>query len=110
MYEQAQNLCYEQTASFYIMCFGFKKQVLLQNLLTFFLSKHSFCRCSCLDPLSTGFSKQEDCSGLPFPSSVDFLGPGVESASTALADGFFTTEPPGKPINIAGMAKKLPSS
>ena len=34
VYEQAQNLCYEQIASFCIICVGnscFKKQVLLQN-------------------------------------------------------------------------------
>ena len=36
-----------------------------------------------------------------FPSPGDFTNPGMESAflvSPALAGGFFTTEPPGKPI------------
>ena len=40
-------------------------------------------------------------SRLPFPSSEDLLNPGIEPeslASPTLAGGFFTTEPPGKPI------------
>ena len=48
-------------------------------------------------PLSTGFSSQEYWSGLPFPSPGDLPDPGIKPASSALADGFFTTEPPGKP-------------
>ena len=28
----------------------------------------------------------------------DLPGPGTEAVSLALADGFFTTEPPGKPL------------
>jgi len=48
-----------------------------------------------------GFSRQENWSELPFPSPGDLLNPGIESASPALADGFFTTEPPGKPKYIA---------
>ena len=48
-------------------------------------------------PLSTGFLRQEYLSGLPFPSPGDLLNPGIQPASPALAGGFFTTEPPGKP-------------
>ena len=40
--------------------------------------------------LSMGFSRQEDWSGLPFPSLGDLLDPGIEPMSPALADGFFT--------------------
>ena len=40
--------------------------------------------------LSMGFSRQEDGSGLPFPSPGDLLDPGIEPMSPALADGFFT--------------------
>ena len=40
-----------------------------------------------------GFSRQEYWSGLPFPPPGDL----PEPASPALAGGFFTTEPPGKP-------------
>ena len=36
---------------------------------------------------------------VPFPSSGDLPNPGLEPESPALADGFFTTEPPGKSIN-----------
>ena len=51
-------------------------------------------------PLSMGFSRQEYWNGLPFPSPGDLPDPWIETASpvsTALAEGFFTTEPPGKP-------------
>ena len=48
-------------------------------------------------PLSTGFSGQEYCSGLPFSSPGDLSHPGIESVSLVLcAGGFFTTEPPGR--------------
>ena len=48
-----------------------------------------------------GFSRQEYWSGLPFPSPEDLPNAGIESTSPALADGFFTTEPPGKPVNLS---------
>ena len=50
--------------------------------------------------MSMGFHRQEYWSGLPFPTPKDLPDPGTESASLtspALADRFFTTEPPGKP-------------
>ena len=47
-------------------------------------------------PLSMGFPRQEYWSGLPFPSPGDLPDPGIEPVCPALADGFFTTEPPGK--------------
>ena len=46
--------------------------------------------------LPTGFSRQEYCSGLPFPSPGDLPDPGIEPvslvapAAPALAGGFFT--------------------
>ena len=51
-------------------------------------------------PLSMEFSRQENCNGLPFPAARDLSGPGIKPTSCvspALAGGFFTTEPPGKP-------------
>ena len=48
-----------------------------------------------------GFSRQESWSGLPFPSPEDLPDPGIEPeslASPALADRFFITVPPGRPI------------
>ena len=47
--------------------------------------------------LSVGFPRQEYESGLPFPSPGDLPNSGVEPESPALAGGFFTAEPPGKP-------------
>ena len=46
-------------------------------------------------------SWQEYWSGLPFPPPGDLPNPGAEPVSLAppvLADGFFTTVPPGKPL------------
>ena len=48
-------------------------------------------------PLSMRFSWHEYWSGLPCPPSEDLPNPRIEPVSPALAGGFFTTEPPGKP-------------
>ena len=47
--------------------------------------------------LSMGFPRQKYWGGLPFPSPGDLPNPGIEPTSPALAGGFSTTEPPGKP-------------
>ena len=76
----------------------------------------SFCYCRCLlslshvqlfsetpwivahqAPLSMGLPRKEYWSGLPFPSLGDLPDPRIEPTSPALAGGFFTIEPPGKP-------------
>ena len=44
-----------------------------------------------------GFPRQEYWSRLTFASPGDLPYPGIEPVSLALAGGFFTTEPPGKP-------------
>ena len=52
---------------------------------------------------SMEFSRQEYWSGLPFSFPEYLPDPGMEPASplvAALAGGFFTTEPPGKPKDI----------
>ena len=57
---------------------------------------------ACLASLSKGFTRQEYRNGLPFPPPGGLPDPGIESespVSPALAGGFFTTEPPGKPYN-----------
>ena len=46
-----------------------------------------------------GFPRQEYQSGVPFPSPGHLPDPGNELMSPTLADGFFTTEPPGKPLS-----------
>ena len=56
-------------------------------------------------PLSMGFPRQEYWSGLPSPSVGALPDPGIEPASPALAGGFFTTEPQGKPEKPAGNMK-----
>ena len=43
------------------------------------------------------FPRQEYWSGLSFPSLGHLPDPGIELPSPALAGGFFTTEPTGKP-------------
>ena len=48
-------------------------------------------------PLSKGFSRQENWSGLPFPSPGDLPDTRIKSTSSALAGEVFTTEAPGKP-------------
>ena len=48
---------------------------------------------TCGQRLSLGFPRQGYWSGLPFPSPD----PGVQPESPALAGGFFSTDPPGKP-------------
>ena len=51
-------------------------------------------------PLSMEFPRQEYWSGLLFPPAGTFPDPGIKHASLsapALAGGFFTTEPRGKP-------------
>ena len=52
---------------------------------------------TCQTPLSMGFSRQVYWSGLPCPSPGDLPYPGIKPASPALAGGFCTTAPPGKP-------------
>ena len=37
---------------------------------------------------------------MPFPPPGDLPHPGVEHASPAFAGGFFTAEPPGKPMHL----------
>ena len=49
-------------------------------------------------PLSMGFFTQEYLSALPFPSPGDLPDPGIGTASPTLAGGYFTSEPPGRPL------------
>ena len=51
-------------------------------------------------PLSMEFSRQEYWSGLPFPPPGYLPNPGIKSVSPELAGRFFTTELPGKPLEI----------
>ena len=44
-------------------------------------------------PLSVGFSRQEYCSGLPFPSPGDLPDPEIEARSSALQADSLPSEP-----------------
>ena len=50
-------------------------------------------------PLSMRFSRQEYCSGLPFPSPGDLPDPGIELRSPESQADALPSEPPGKPQN-----------
>ena len=52
-------------------------------------------------PLSMGFPRQEHWSGLPFPPPGNIPHPGIKPASPAVAEEFFSTEPPGKLCCVA---------
>ena len=58
--------------------------------------------------LSTGFSRQEYWSGLPFPSPGDLPNPGIKPTSPALAGRFLTPVPPAKPLVL--LSRYLPVS
>ena len=49
-------------------------------------------------PPSMGFSRQEYCSGLPFPSPGELPNPRIEPGSPALQTDALPSEPPGKLI------------
>ena len=59
-----------------------------------------------------GFFRHEYWSGLPCPSPGDLPDPGIEPVSPALAGGFFTSEPPGKPSQAVSpyLLQKLPQT
>ena len=48
------------------------------------------------------FSRQEQWSGLLFPTPGDLPDPGIEATSSALQADSLWIEPPGKPIGLAG--------
>ena len=59
------------------------------------------------------FSRQEHWNGLLFPPPGDLPNPGIEPVSltsSALAGGFFTTAPPGKPQKYINIVKVKYSS
>ena len=62
---------------------------------------------ACQAPLSMGFFRQEYWSGLPFPSPGNLPDQGIKPVSPALAGGFFTTEPPGKPMFLLDMVHQV---
>ena len=61
-------------------------------------------------PLSVEFSREEHCSGLPFPSPGDLPDPGIKPTSPAFAGGFCTTAPSKKPLIPCGLPTSQPTS
>ena len=59
-------------------------------------------------PLSTGFSRQEYWSRLPFSLPWGISEPRIESVSPASAGRFFTTKPPGKHVFAVTFSFSLP--
>ena len=55
---------------------------------------------ACQASLSMGFPRQKYWSWLPLPSPGILPDPGIELASPALAGGFFTSGPLGKPRRV----------
>ena len=51
--------------------------------------------------LSMGFPRQDYWSKLPYSSPGDFLEPGTETASPAMAGLFFPAQLPGKPLHVS---------
>ena len=65
---------------------------------------------ACQAPLSSGFSRREDWSELPFLFQDIFLirGSNPSLVSPVLASGFFTTAQPGKPLTPLLDTSRLP--
>ena len=51
-------------------------------------------------PKSMEFSRQDYCSGLPFPSPGDHPNPGIEPGSPTLQADALPSEPPQKPMTV----------
>ena len=64
-------------------------------------------------PLSMWFPRQDYWRGLPFPPPVDLPDPGIKLVSLMspeLADRFFTTTPPRKPLQLLVLHNKSPQN
>ena len=72
-----------------------------QGLLLIYWTE-DYCLRTIVYPLSTGFSRQEYCSELPFPPPRDLPHPGIKPKSPALQVDSLPTETPGKPLHSTG--------
>ena len=77
-----------------------KVKVLVAQSWTIVMNPMNYIACQA--PLSLEFSRQGYWSGLPFPSPGNLPKQKIEPESPTLASGFFTTEPPGKPLDWMG--------
>ena len=63
---------------------------------------------ACQAPLAMGFSRQEYCSGLSFPSPHYIPNIGIEPRFPALQTDSLLVEPPGKPTQSFPKSQKDP--
>ena len=79
-------------------CFFLVKMLVTRSCLT--VCNPMDCRPPGLysSPLSVEFSRQDCCSGLPFPSPADLPAPRIALRSPALQADSFPSEPPGAPF------------
>ena len=78
-----------------VLCLGSFVAVLNHSVLSDSATPWSVAR---QVPLFMGFPRQEYWSGQPFASPGVFPSQGFQPTSPALTEGFFTTQPLGKPI------------
>ena len=79
-------------AIYYMLSLLFSLSVMSDSFVTPWTVAHKA-------PLSVGFPRQEFWSELSFLPPRDLSGSGINPLYPALASGFFTTEPPGKPLH-----------
>ena len=93
---EGQRWCQEritfELAQFLAACMG----VRMLRLVRLFMTPSAIAYQA---PLSMEFSRQQYWSRLPFASPEDLPYPGIEHTSPALASGFFTAVPSGKPCS-----------
>ena len=93
--------CYELMYRPHIIVVIFSHSVVSDSFVTPWTVAHQA-------PLFMGFFRQEHWSGLPFLSPGDLPDSGIKHLSPPLAEGFFTTEPPGKPSHIITRKMRFP--
>ena len=79
-----------------------KQNVYVLNINTYYKYKHIIIKWWKKWECYLSTERWKGWSGLPLPSPGDLYNPGIETASLAspaLAGGFLTTGPPGKPTN-----------
>ena len=104
----AGSFFYSAPTRYIIHSFSSPNEVLTSCPSCFLVAKSCPTLCDPMDyrlSLSVGFPRQEYWSRLPFATPGDLLDPGIKPRSPALASGFFTTEPLGKPMSILQIRK-----
>ena len=85
-------------------------EIVITLLIHYMCAQSCPTLCDAMAPLSMGFLRQEYWSGLPLPPSGDLPDPGIKPMSPALADRFFSIEPPGKPNHLYHQIRSVAQS